>query len=231
MPTVLITGANRGLGLELARRYAAADWQVLACCRNPSAALELTYVAEACADNVRVLRLDVRDHAAIATLAAELGAQSIDLLLNNAGVYGPTRMVVGHIDYAAWADVLAVNTMAPMRLVECFVEHVTRSQRKLIACLSSAMGSIGGNTSGRHYLYRSSKAALNAVVKSLAIDLHDRGITVVALHPGWVKTDMGGADADLEVPVSVQHVMSVLDRLTLDDSGKFLNHDGSAIPW
>jgi NAD(P)-dependent dehydrogenase (short-subunit alcohol dehydrogenase family) len=231
MPTVLLTGANRGLGLEFTRRYAAAGWQVLACCRNPGAAQDLNDVAEASAGAVRVLMLDVRDHAAIALLAAELGPQPIDLLLNNAGVYGPTRMVVGHIDYAAWADVLAVNVLAPMRMVECFVEHVARSERKLIACLSSAMGSIGGNTSGRHYLYRSSKAALNAVVKSLSIDLHDRGITVVALHPGWVKTDMGGADADLEVPVSVQHIMGVLERLRIEDSGKFLNHDGTTIPW
>jgi NAD(P)-dependent dehydrogenase (short-subunit alcohol dehydrogenase family) len=231
MPTVLLTGANRGLGLEFARQYAAAGWQVLACCRSPAAAQDLNDLAEACAGSVRVLALDVRDHPAVATLAAELGPQPIDLLLNNAGVYGPTRMVVGHIDYAAWADVLAVNTLAPMRLVECFTEHVARSERKLIACLSSAMGSISGNSSGRHYLYRSSKAALNAVVRSLSIDLHDRGIIVVALHPGWVKTDMGGADADLEIPVAVRHVIGLLDRLRPEDSGKFLNHDGSAIPW
>jgi NAD(P)-dependent dehydrogenase (short-subunit alcohol dehydrogenase family) len=121
--------------------------------------------------------------------------------------------------------------MAPVRLAECFVEHVAASPRRLIACVSSAMGSIAANTAGRHYLYRTTKAALNAAVKSVAVDLHDRGIIAVTLHPGWVKTDMGGPDADLPVSVSVQGVIGVLDRLTLSDSGQFLGYDGSVIPW
>jgi NAD(P)-dependent dehydrogenase (short-subunit alcohol dehydrogenase family) len=231
MPTVLLTGANRGLGLEFARQYAADGWRVLACCRNPADARELNDVAGASGGRVRVFRLDVRDFARTGELAGELLDEPIDVLLNNAGVYGPRQMVLGGIDYPAWAEVLAVNTMAPLRLAECFVEHVARSKRKVIACVSSAMGSVAANTEGRHYLYRSSKAGLNAVVKSLSLDLRDRGVIAVTLHPGWVKTDMGGANADLEVADSVRDVRRVLERLTPADSGKFLNHDGSEIPW
>ncbi len=227
MPTVLLTGANRGLGLEFARQYAGRGWRVLACCRDPEKANELNAVT----GDIAVHRLDVRDHDGIAALARELRGTAIDVLLNNAGVYGPNRMHLGRIDYAAWADVLAVNVLGPTRLIECFVDHVAASGKKLIACVSSQMGSMERNTTGRHYLYRSSKAALNAIVKSLAIDLRDRGVTFVTLHPGWVKTDMGGADADLHIPDSVRDVIALLERVTNADSGRFLNHDGSEIPW
>ncbi len=230
MPTVLLTGANRGLGLEFARQYAAGGWRVLACCRAPDQAADLRSLA-ADSPGLTIHALDVRDLARTADLAAELASEPIDLLLGNAGIYGPTRMVLGRLDYAAWADAFAVNTLGTARLAECFVEHVARSQRRTIACISSLMGSIAANTTGRHYLYRSSKAALNAVVKSLSIDLRDRGITVVTLHPGWVKTDMGGADADLEIPDSVRSVIALLDRLRPEDSGKFLNYDGTELPW
>jgi NAD(P)-dependent dehydrogenase (short-subunit alcohol dehydrogenase family) len=225
MPTVLLTGANRGLGLEFARQYAAAGWRVHACCRNPAEATQLTALA-----GPEVHALDVRDPAAVGELARRI-SEPIDLLLCNAGVYGPNKMVLGQIDYAAWAEVFAVNTMAPLRLAECFVDHVARSERRTIACVSSLMGSIAANSGGRHYLYRSTKAALNAVVKSLAIDLRDRGVTVVTLHPGWVKTDMGGADADLEIPQSVADVIRLLGRVGPEDSGKFFDHDGTELPW
>jgi NAD(P)-dependent dehydrogenase (short-subunit alcohol dehydrogenase family) len=230
MPTVLLTGANRGLGLEFARQYAGRGWRVLACCRAPAEAGELQALARGSAA-VSLHALDVRDHARVAALAVELADVPIDLLLNNAGVYGPGKMFLGRIDYAAWAEVFAVNTLGPARLVECFVDHVARSDRKLIACVSSLMGSIAANTAGRHYLYRSTKAALNAVVKCLSIDLRDRGITVVTLHPGWVKTDMGGPDADLEIPTSVGAMVALFDRLRPEDSGKFFNYDGSVLPW
>src|SRR5262245_56234977 len=199
MPAVLLTGANRGLGLELARQYARRGWRVFACCRTPNDAIELRQLASASGGLVRLFALDVRDHDRTAELARELAGEAIDVLLANAGVYGPSKMTLGQIDYAAWAEVMAVNVFAPARLAECFVDHVAQSDKKTIACVSSYMGSIAGNTSGRHYLYRSSKAALNAVVKTLAIDLRERGVTVVTLHPGWVKTDMGGPEADLEV--------------------------------
>lgn len=231
MPTVLLTGANRGLGLEFARQYARRGWRVLACCRVPNDAIALRQLASASAGLVRLFALDMRAPARMAELARELAAESIDVLLNNAGVYGPNKMTLGQIDYASWAEVMDVNVFGPTRLVECFVEHVARSDKKLVACVSSYMGSIAGNTAGRHYLYRSSKAALNSVAKTLAIDLRPRGVTVVTLHPGWVKTDMGGPEADLEVPVSVANVIGVLDRAGPEHSGKFLNHDGGELPW
>lgn len=227
MPTVLLTGANRGLGLEFARQYAGRGWRVHACCRKPADALELNQMA---GPNLVVHALDVRDFDAVAGLARTV-SEPIDVLLANAGVYGPNKMNLGQIDYAAWAEVFAINTMAPARLAECFVEHVARSQKKTMAAITSLMGSIAANSGGRHYLYRSSKAALNAVVKSLAIDLAERGVKVVTLHPGWVKTDMGGADADLETPASVAGVIGVLERLRMEDSGKFFNYDGGELPW
>lgn len=227
MSTVLITGANRGLGLEFARQYHERGWRIHACCRQPDDAPELMAMRS---PSFLVHTLDVSDFARIAELAREID-EPLDLLLNNAGIYGPNKMFLGSIDYDAWAEVFAVNSMAPMRLAECFVEHVARSERKVIACLSSFMGSMAGNISGRHYLYRSSKAALNAVVKSLAVDLKPRGIHVVTLHPGWVKTDMGGSDADLEIPDSVRGVIGLLDGINAEHTGRFFNYDGSQVPW
>jgi NAD(P)-dependent dehydrogenase (short-subunit alcohol dehydrogenase family) len=236
MPTVLLTGANRGLGLEFARRYASAGWRVHACCRHPLDAAELNELAARALSTagwgpIDLHALDVRDFSRTAALASELQNDAIDLLLANAGTYGPSKMFLGQIDYSAWAEVLAVNTLAPLRLVECFVEHVARSERKLIACVSSAMGSIGGNTGGRHYLYRSSKAGLNSVVRSLAVDLKPRGIVVVSLHPGWVRTEMGGPGADLSPEESVRGMIAVLERLGPADSGRFLSYDGAEVPW
>jgi NAD(P)-dependent dehydrogenase (short-subunit alcohol dehydrogenase family) len=227
MPSVLITGANRGLGLEFVRQYAVDGWRVFACCRRPDAATELTSIT----GDVRIHALEVTEHKAVEALAAELSREPIDVLLNNAGIYGPQKMVLGQIDYAAFAEVFAVNVMAPLKIAECFVDHVAGSQRKVIACISSLMGSIAANTAGRHYLYRSSKAALNAIVKSLAIDLQPRGIIAVTLHPGWVQTDMGGKNADLTPAQSITGLRNVIEDLTLADSGRFLSYDGSEIPW
>ena len=231
MPSVLITGANRGLGLEFACQYTAAGWRVFACCRNPDGAAELQAAAQGSDGRTTVHALNVADHARIAALAEELQNEPIDVLLNNAGVYGPDKMPFGHIDYAAWANVFAVNVMAPTRMCECFVEHVARSDKKRIVCVSSLMGSIARNTSGDHYLYRSTKAALNMVVKGLAFDLRDRGVIVAALHPGWVRTDMGGPDADLAPAESIRGMIGVIDWLGAWDSGKFLSYDGSELPW
>jgi NAD(P)-dependent dehydrogenase (short-subunit alcohol dehydrogenase family) len=231
MPTVLITGANRGLGLEFTRQYAGDGWRVFACCRDPDRADALQAAANDNPGAVSVHALDVTDHGRIDALARELHDQPLDVLLNNAGVYGPRKMVLSQLDYRAWEQVLAVNVLAPVKMAESFFKQVAASERKVIACLSSGMGSIGGNTSGRHYLYRTSKAALNAAVKSLAIDLRPLGVTAVALHPGWVRTDMGGEDADLAPADSARAVRQVIDRLNLDDSGKFLSYDGSLIAW
>jgi NAD(P)-dependent dehydrogenase (short-subunit alcohol dehydrogenase family) len=231
MTSILITGANRGLGLEFARQCNAAGWRVLACCREPVHADALKAIAADSDERVSLHRLDVADLKQIESLARDLRDESIDILLNNAGIYGPKDSTFGHVDYRAWADVLAVNVLAPMRMAECFVEQVARSKRKLIIGLSSQMGSIGDNNSGQHYPYRSSKAALNMVVKCLAVDLRERGITAVVLHPGWVETDMGGKNAPLKPPDSIRGMLQVINRLGLKDSGKFFSYDGSELPW
>jgi NAD(P)-dependent dehydrogenase (short-subunit alcohol dehydrogenase family) len=193
MPTVLITGANRGLGLEFARQYAAEGWQVHAACRSPEVAGDLRQLANTIGDRFRILTINVMDTASVRAAAAALKGQSIDLLLNNAGVGGPSGQRLGDLDYAAWARVLDANTLGPMRVAEAFLENVAQSRDKRIVTITSGMGSIADNSSGGRYAYRSSKAAVNSVMKSLAVDLAARGITCIVLNPGWVRTDMGGA--------------------------------------
>jgi len=145
MPSTLITGANRGLGLEFARQYLADGWQVYAACRDPNSASELRRLTDASGHKVRVLALDVTDLASVKAVAAELDGQAIDLLLNNAGVMGARGQTIGNIDYKAWAKVLDANTMGPMRVSEAFIDHVARSERKLIVTLTSGMGSLADN--------------------------------------------------------------------------------------
>jgi NAD(P)-dependent dehydrogenase (short-subunit alcohol dehydrogenase family) len=231
MPRVLVTGSNRGLGLEFARQYLADDWQVYAACRNPKSALELNRLVDASGGKLRIVSMDVTDPASTEAAAAELDGRAIDLLLNNAGVGGAWGQTLGNIDYKAWAKVLEVNTMGPMRVSEAFVEHVARSERKLIVTLTSGMGSIADNTSGGSIAYRSSKAALNMVMRSLAIDLAPRGITCVVVNPGWVQTDMGGAHAPLTPAESVRSLRRLIETLGLGQSGKFFNHDGHEYAW
>jgi len=227
MPTVLITGANRGLGLEFARQYAADGWRVIACARHADAATLQALTASG--SQVSAHALDVTDHAAVDRLAAGLSGTGIDVLLNVAGVMGSKRF--GAVDYAEWTGVLAVNVLAPMKMAEAFVEHVASSEQKKIVTLSSRMGSIGDNTSGGYYAYRSAKAAANAVMKSLALDLAGRGIIAVPIHPGWVRTDMGGASAPLTAPDSVAAIRKVIAALTTADSGRFLQYEGKELPW
>ena len=231
MPSALITGANRGLGFEFARQYLADGWRVYAACRDPASASELHSLAENSNDKLRILAMDVTDPASIQAAANELEGQAIDLLLNNAGIIGPRGQAIGNIDYQAWAEVLAVNTMGPMRVSEAFVEHVARGDRKLIVTLTSGMGSIADNTSGGSIVYRSSKAAVNMIMRSLAIDLAPRGITCVVVNPGWVRTDMGGPNATLEPSESIGALRQLIATLGPEQSGKFFNHTGREYPW
>ena len=231
MPSVLITGANRGLGLEFARQYLADGWQVYAACRDPSSASELRRLAEPNHHKPQILAVDVTDLSSVKAAAMEVDGQAIDLLLNNAGVGGPRGQTVGNIDYEAWAKVLDVNAMGPMRVSEAFVDHVARSERKLIITLTSGMGSIADNTSGGSIAYRSSKAAVNMVVRSLAIDLAPRGITCVVVNPGWVQTDMGGTHATLTPAESVSKLRSLIETLGPAQSGKFFNYNGREYAW
>ncbi len=225
---VLITGANRGLGLEFSKQYAADGWRVLACCRHPQSALDLQALAAAYS-NVKIYALDVADFAQIDALAVQLKDESIDVLINNAGVYPASSF--GDTNYDDWANGFKVNSMAPLKMAEAFVQHITRSQLKKIATLTSKMGSIDDNTSGESYSYRSSKTAVNMVMKSLSIDLKPYGISVVTLHPGWVQTDMGGPNGLINAHTSVSGLRKVIERLSLNTTGQFIAFDGKPIPW
>ena len=232
MYTTLITGANRGIGLEFARQYAADGWRVLACCRHPEKADALNDIASRHPGAVQVHALDVTDTAQIEALAKTLSSETIDVLLNNAGYYPESgRTGFGQADCDEWLQAFRINTMAPLKMAEAFVPHVVRSKLKIIASISSKMGSMTDNTSGGAYLYRSSKAALNMVVKSLAHDLGARGITAAVFHPGWVLTDMGGPNAMITAEQSVSGLRQVIAKLTPAESGKFFNYDGAEIAW
>lgn len=236
MARVLVTGASRGIGLEFVRQYAELGWSVLACCRNPGSARQLQSLASA-RSSVRVHVLDVSELSAIDELASELGGQPIDVLINNAGVYGPRPGVdhdpgqtFGHMDYAKWRQLFAVNTLAPFKMAEAFIEHVAASEQKKIVAITSRMAAIA-ETSGGFHAYRTTKAALNMAMASLARDLAPRNVLVGLYSPGWVRTDMGGGKAPLAVEDSVRGLRQRIAELTAANSGAFLNYDGKALPW
>jgi NAD(P)-dependent dehydrogenase (short-subunit alcohol dehydrogenase family) len=183
------------------------------------------------AASLRTLALDVTNPASVKAAAAGLNGQAIDLLLNNAGVGGARGQTIGNIDYKDWVKVLDVNTIGPFRVSEAFIEHVAKSERKLIVTLTSGMGSIADNTSGGAFAYRSSKAAVNMVMRSLAIDLAPRRITCVVVNPGWVQTNMGGPHATLSPAESVSRLRRLIDSLGPAQSGRFFNHDGREYAW
>jgi NAD(P)-dependent dehydrogenase (short-subunit alcohol dehydrogenase family) len=228
--TILITGANRGIGLELTRQFAADGWAVLACCRNPADAAELQTLSEH-HSAIEVHTLDVTDYQQMAVLSAELRDRSIDILLSNAGIYGPRGANFGDVEATAWREVLEVNSIAPLMLVQAFVEQVAVSQHKLVAVISSKMGSIADNGSGGSYIYRSSKTLVNMVVKNLSIDLAGRGISAITLHPGWVKTEMGGANAEVGVDESAAGLKLILQSAGPAQNGQFIEFNGDPISW
>jgi NAD(P)-dependent dehydrogenase (short-subunit alcohol dehydrogenase family) len=232
MPNVLITGANRGLGLEFTRQYNEDGWRVFACCRDPEKAEELNELAGASKGAVSVHALDVSRGNSVTALAETFRGEPVDILLNNSGIYGDkSKDDFGKIDYDRWAKTFSVNVMGAMRMVEAFVDNISSSERKVLAFVSSLMGSIADNGSGGSYMYRSSKAAVNAVAKSLSIDLKGRGLISVILHPGWVLTDMGGKNAPLRPEESIAGMRRVLEALQSGDSGKFLSYAGAELPW
>lgn len=228
MNSVLITGANRGIGLEFTKQYAADGWHVLACCRHPQSAMALQALALS-NNNIKIHGLDVADFTQIDVLALQLKHENIDVLINNAGIYPSSSF--GDTDYHAWAEGFKINSMAPLKMAEAFVQHITRSQLKQIATLSSKMGSIDDNGSGESYSYRASKCAVNMVMKSLSIDLKPYGISVVTLHPGWVQTDMGGSNAMISTHSSVAGMRQVIGNTSLANTGRFMAYDGKAINW
>ena len=229
--TILITGSNRGIGLELVRTFVDRNWHVLACCRRPHQAVELSAIAEESGGRVAIHPLDVADSEQIRSLVETCGDRSIDILFNNAGIAGPSPQRFGPIDTGEWLETLRINTLAPYHMAVAFVEQVARSRRRIIATIGSQLGSIADNTSGGRYAYRTSKAAVHMVMKGLAVDLADRRITSVALHPGWVKTNIGGPQAPVSPAESAAGLYRVLATLTPEDSGKLWSWDGSQLPW
>ncbi|HEX6409469.1 MAG TPA: SDR family oxidoreductase [Sphingomicrobium sp.] len=219
MPHVLITGANRGLGLEFARQYKEAGWDVVATARQSSPELE--------ALGVRVETLDMQDLDAVERFGDRL--DRLDLLIANAGTYGP-REVSSADEAREWAETFVTNTIAPFLLAQSVLPLVETRRGKLIA-VSTKMGSIEDNTSGGFIAYRSSKAALNMAWRSLAIEARNRGVTAAVLHPGWVQTRMGGASAPLEPEESIAGMRTVIDGLGVEQSGGFFSHDGTTVPW
>jgi NAD(P)-dependent dehydrogenase (short-subunit alcohol dehydrogenase family) len=231
MPAVLITGASRGLGFEVAKQYAVEGWRVIACCRKPEDAIALKKLAPSARDMVSVVAMDVADNDTVRNAALTLKDAVVDILINSAGIAGVPQQSTGQIDYASWARVLDVNTMGPLRVIEAFTDNLARSERRLVVTITSGMGSLADNTSGGSIAYRSSKAAVNMVMRSAAIDLAPRGITCVLINPGWVKTDMGGPDATLSPQQSVSAMRRLIETLGPNDSGKFYNYDGREYPW
>ena len=230
MPTVLVTGANRGLGLEFIKQYSQRGWKVIGTCRDLAAAVEASAMADL-SNNLQLLPLDVASADSISALAATLAGVELDLLVLNAGFMGEQSSRLGELEQADFLHSMNVNSVAPALLLQALLDNLRSGQLKTVIAMSSVLGSIAGNSDGGLYSYRASKAALNAVVKSAATDLKADGITVVAMHPGWVQTDMGGEGATITTAVSVNGMVQVIDGLTKEDSGRFLVYDGGDLPW
>ncbi len=224
--TVLVTGANRGLGLEFAKQYHAAGWNVIATAREPKGADDLRAIGK----DVRIEALDVANPASVAALAAALKDQPIDLLINNAGVSGGGGGALAEIKPDEYERVLQVNAIGPMRVTQALMPNLNAGKGKMIVSISSGLGSIA-NSNGGFYGYRESKAALNMFMRTLAAELKGDGFICIAMSPGWVKTDMGGPNAQLTPEQSITGMRKVMDGLKPQDSGKFWNHEGEIVPW
>lgn len=222
--TVLVTGANRGIGLALARKFKAAGYTVLGTARKPDEAAELTTLG------VQVLALDVASGDSVRALATKLTGKPIDILINNAGVSNRG----GGLEQLDFDDVertLAVNTIGPMRVTQALLPNLRLGSRKIVASISSRLASIELNTSGGYYGYRESKTALNQFMRTLGAELRAEGFICVALSPGWVRTDMGGSSAPLSPEESAAGLFTVIDGLAPDKTGSFLSYEGAVLPW
>lgn len=230
MTTVFVTGANRGLGLEFVRQYAKDGATIHAACRRPEKAKELIELAAAHPGKITVHTLDAASDASVAHLKREIGTTPIDILINNAGVYGGDKQNHGSVDFSAWLDVMNVNTLGPIRVFEAMIDNLKAGAQKKAIAITSMMGSTAGNNGG-YFAYRSSKAALNNAMRSMSLALKGDDVIVVPIHPGWVQTDMGGPNAPLKPPESVSGMRQVIAGLKLSDSGRFLDYAGIELPW
>ena len=229
--TVLITGSNRGIGLKLAELYAADLWHVIATSRTQIPMGALAKIATSYPETFETMQLDVVQDSSIARLKKDIGNRPINLLINNAGSYRSKNVAFEEIDQNTWLAEMRVNTVAPFMITRAILDNLRCAKKSSVAMLSSLMGSITENNSGGSYAYRSSKAGLNSVVKSLHNELSKHGIKVVALHPGWVQTDMGGTRAPVDVDASAHGLKQVLDNLKTHNSGNFFDYRGKPIHW
>ena len=234
---VLITGSNRGIGLEFTKQYLERGWTVIATARKPEKAEDLRQLGIQYPERLSIYQLDVTDNERIDELAKELEDQPIDLLLNNAGISGyiPDQ-IFGRLDYDSFEQVLAVNTVAPLKMAEAFYTHIKSSNLKKIVSVSSSEGSIGGaydDESGRMYFYRSSKSALNMVMVNLAFQLKSRGISVGLVNPGPTDTDfMRGIPFPLRsTEEAVTDMIENIEDIDLDNTAAYLNYNGKTIDW
>ena len=240
MPSLLVTGASRGLGLELCRQYSEAGWRVFACCRSPASASGLEPLIDAGAGNVTVHRMDVNDPDEIRAVAAEFGGHPIDILINNAGVAdaygtgvfeGKDDPDLGNYDMDEWLEIFRTNVVGAGRVTGAFADNVAKSDRRLVVMMASGLSSISNTWQGGRYAYRTSKAALNMLMRGVGAWLEPRGITVVSVAPGWTRTQLGGPNAHNSVEEAIAGIRTVLDGLGIEDTGSYWNFDGQRLPW
>ena len=226
METVIITGANRGIGLALTSRFLRAGKRVIGACRNPG-----TFEFGDDRSNLDVVKLDVTDGEAVSRFVSDLSGDVVDVLLNNAGVIGGDTKSVENVDYDAWREAFEVNTLAPFRLAVSLRANLQRSPRPRIVTISSQMGSLDRKSGPGNYAYQGSKAAVNKVMQALASEFHGDGIVVCPVHPGWVRTDMGGPSAEISAEESASALFDLVESLTIGDTGQFWTWEGKRHPW
>ena len=228
--SILITGTNRGIGLEFVKHYLKNNEKVIATYRNKNSAKDLLELKNT-TSNLFLVELDVSNPNSINEFSSKITDQPIDTFVNNAGVFGPRNNEFGNFNAKEWLDVFNINTIAPLLITQKILKNLRLGKNKKLVFISSKVGSIEENTGGGMYIYRSSKTALNQVIKSLSIDFKDENFIAAALHPGWVQTDMGGPNALIDTKTSVKGMTEVIDSLVIKNSGRFYNYDGSSIPW
>lgn len=229
--TILVTGANRGIGLTFVQALLSQGMTIYACCRQPEKATELLKLQQK-HPHLQLLPLDLTNEQSIANIASSLQGVALDWLINNAGIAGDTGVTVGNISAQNFLNVLHTNVIGQVQLSDQLLPNLEAGNDKLIITISSRMGSISDNDSGRSYAYRTSKAALNAVMRSFAIDVKSRDIKVMLFHPGWVQTDMGGEQASLSAEESVQGMLSVIDQHGHNAHAETVwRYDGDTIDW
>ena len=230
MPTVLITGANKGIGLELTKIYAAQGDTVIACCRNSDKAEALNQLAEN--SSVKVHEVVVGDNDSVSALAEQLGDTAIDVLINNAGMAGPAfdKQTVSVMDFDGWLETFNVNTLAPVRVMQALLDNLKSAGDSKVVTITSQMGALALDMPVA-YAYCTSKAAVNKFMKMAALELGQEGISVCVIHPGWVQTDMGGPGADISAQESAEGIANVIAGLDASNNGSFWKWDGEAHAW